>query len=575
MKCVNKSLASFVIIICVLIANLVYAKESAKEPAQVKIQQVALFKNGLGFFISQVECPDKQTSFVVIPEAAPSHGAFWVAYPEKVKLKSLIARQIEQQESRQAVSIEELLKSNVGKKVLLSLDDKGESSISGVISYFPEPPQPQQPNPYAPNPYYAPLSSRYESYSGVMPVQPASLMIVRTDSGDVAINPHMVKTAKFSDKEINNDFSYKLKSIQLEIRMASPAKGEKLTLTYLAKGITWAPSYTVDITNDGNASISAKADVINEICDLNNVTLQLVTGFPNLQFADVVSPLAMKESLAQFLAALSRGQSERGREAGYLSNVMVQSQSVARTSYEDRDRTLMPAYGAAEVGMTAEDLFFYPLEKVNLAKGQVGYYPLFTQSVGYKHIYQWDIPDYVNFEDRYSYSYNDRQRQQGKEPQETVWHCLRLENSTNTPWTTAPAIITKDGFILGQDALNYTPPKAKTTLKITQAVNIKAEQLELESARKQDASQLYGHHYDLITIEGKLSVINSQDKPISLEIGKTLSGEVKSSEPQAKVESLARGLSRMNAVRKLTWTIELAPNESKQLSYTYDVYVQR
>jgi hypothetical protein len=112
-------------------------------------------------------------------------------------------------------------------------------------------------------------------------------------------------------------------------------------------------------------------------------------------------------------------------------------------------------------------------------------------------------------------------------------------------------------------------------LKITQAANVKAEQLELETARKQDASQLYGNHYDLITVEGKLSVINRQDKAITLEISKILSGEVKSSEPQAKVESLARGLSRMNAVRKLTWTIELAPNENKQLSYVYDVYVRR
>jgi hypothetical protein len=367
MKCVNKSSVLFATIICVLITNAACA-EQTKESAKVKIQQVALFKNGLGFFISQVDCPTKQASFIITPEAAPSHGAFWVAYPEKVKLESLIARDVMLDESKPANSIEELLKANVGKKVWLSLDDKGESSISGVISFVAQDTQTPRPNPYAPG------VARIEGYSSVLPVQPASLMIVHTDAGDAAVNPHLVKMVKFPDNKVNTNFSSTSKSVQLEVKMGSPAGGEKLTLSYLAKGITWAPSYTVDISKDDKASVSAKAVVINEICDLNNITIQLVTGFPHVLFADIVSPLAMKENLAQFLAALNRGQSERGEEAGRLSNVMVQTQSFARTRYEDMDRGLMPAYGAAEAGKTAEDLFFYPLEKVNLAKGQVGTY---------------------------------------------------------------------------------------------------------------------------------------------------------------------------------------------------------
>lgn len=37
----------------------------------------------------------------------------------------------------------------------------------------------------------------------------------------------------------------------------------------------------------------------------------------------------------------------------------------------------------------------------------------------------------------------------------------------------------------------------------------------------------------------------------------------------------AWGLRRMNAVLKLTWTIELEPAEHKQLGYIYEVYVRR
>lgn len=104
---------------------------------------------------------------------------------------------------------------------------------------------------------------------------------------------------------------------------------------------------------------------------------------------------------------------------------------------------------------------------------------------------------------------------------------------------------------------------------------VKAEQLELEIDRKRDAAQLYGHHYDLITVDGKLSVKNFQQKTITLEITKTLSGELKSSQPETKIEKLARGLRRMNTVLKLTWAIELEPGQQKKLGYIYDVYVRR
>lgn len=565
MKCETKSFVSALTIICVSLINLACAESVIKQP-DIKVQQVALFKNGLGFFISQVTCPQDQSSFVITPEAVPSHGTFWIAYPPKVKLEHLVAKEVTTEKPKQAVSVEELLKANIGRQVWLTFDDKGESAVKGKISYFAEDRQIPRPDPYAPGAIQNDNSRNVPSY------ERASLMMVLTDAGQTAINPHTVRMVKFTDNnDTNKTFNSKCKSVQFEIKMDSPAAGENLTLGYLAKGITWAPSYMVDITGSDKAVISAKAVVINEICDLNNVTVQLVTGFPHLQFADIVSPLAMKENLAQFLESLTRGQSERGR-AGVTSNVMMQ-RSESEEFNEEYITALSsgPVYEAARAGTTAEDLFLYPLEKVSIAKGQVCYFPLFTESVPYKHIYQWKIPDYINEEGRYF----NRQRRPENEPIEEVWHCLRMENITKVPWTTAPAEIIKDGFILGQDTLNYTPSQDKTTLKITQAVNVKAEQLELETERKRDAAQFYGDHYDLITITGKLSVTNYQNKAITLEIEKILSGEVKSSEPQAKLESLARGISRVNAIKKLIWTIELAQGESRQINYVYEVYVRR
>jgi len=537
--------------------------EAGEAQAEVKLQQVALFKNGLGFLVYEVTCPKKSDSFSFVPSAAASHGSFWVSYPPKVKLEGLTAKEVDSEEMVEAVTVGELLRANVGRKVSLVFDDE---QIVGVIRHFADDRKGPEPEPYGPGG----VEGVRVNYRGADFVQ-SRLVIIETDKGEVCIDPYNVKKVEFPGGKAEKRFARKGKLMEVDVKLGAPAGGKKLTVSYLAKGITWAPSYIVDITEGDEARISAKAAVINEVCDLDDVTVQLITGFPNLEFADVVSPLAKKENLAQFLAALAKGQSEvdrRGGVGGVMYNVAMQRAG----AFEEMDASaVMPAYGAAEAGKVAEDLFLYPVEGVELGKGEVGYLPLFTELVAYKHIYQWEIPDYVNEEDRYFYG----RREQEREAVEEVWHCLRMENTTKVPWTTAPAEIVKEGLILGQDTLNYTPTKGETTVKITQAVSAKAEQVELEIERKRDAARLYGHHYDLVTVEGKLSVRNFQAKAITLEITKTLSGEVQSSGPEAKIESLARGLRRMNAVRKLTWTVELGPGERKELSYVYEVYVRR
>ncbi|MHC5062168.1 MAG: hypothetical protein ACYTFK_13980, partial [Planctomycetota bacterium] len=563
MKRITKNLVLMAAINSVLLV-VPYAafSEENSQQASTKLQQVALFKNGLAFFVSEAIVPKNKKSFHIVPSAAASHGTFWVAYPEKVKVKRLVVKETKVNEPVEAVTIAELLKANVGKNVKLYFPDPDEPMVEGKILYFAQDRERVKPEPYAPGGIGGVVVDHYRGGDWR-----SRLAIIGSANGQVAINPDIVRRVDFANGDVARSFANKKDSMQLDIELGSRANGQKLLVSYLGKGVTWAPSYVVDITEEDNARISAKAAVINEACDLDDVTIQLVTGFPHLQFADVLSPLALKENLAQFLQSLIKGESERGRDAAVMFNVMRQSASSWRGS--DR-RAVMPAYGAAEAGKVSEDLFFYPLENVQLARGQVGYFPLFTETVPYKHIYEWKIPDYVNTEDRYR-----RRREEEREPEEEVWHSLRLQNTAKLPWTTAPAQILKEDLILGQDTLNYTPVQGKTTVRITRAVSVKAEQVEFEIDRKRDAMRMYGDHFDLITIQGKLSATNLLPKQIKLEITKTLSGEVKSSEPEAKIEKLAQGLHRMNTTAELTWTLELKPDEHKEIGYTYDVYVRR
>jgi hypothetical protein len=531
--------------------------EAAEAPT--RLERVALFKNGLGFFVAESKLPDAAGPLLMGPYPAAAHGTFWVAYPSAVKLEGLVAKKTFTRTSVDALSIPTLLQANVGKKARVYLSQ--DEVIEGTIAHFPQVPQPTE----------------AESRGRVaMPWPPTGgqgqLALIETAEGTTAIAPHAARRVDFPDKDVTRSFDTKTEAVQLQAHLEKPAPDRVLTATYLAKGITWAPSYMVDVSDPEKARLSAKATIINEAADLDYVQVALITGFPNLRFADVLSPLALKENLAGFLQSLGRGESRpEGAPAVVTQNVFYGGAvgGFGGGGMAARAPSEAPDYRAAAAGQTAEDLFLYPLENVRLEKGEVGYYPLFTESVPYKHIYQWEIPDYLTEEDRY----RQRGGEQRERPEE-VWHSLRLENTSKVPWTTAPAETVQNAQILGQDILHYTPPGGETTLRITQAVSVKAEQIELETARKRNATRFYATSYDLVSVEGKLSIRNFQEKSITLEITKRVSGEVKSSAPKADIEKVARGLRGVNTSNVLTWTLELEPDQTEEIIYAYDVYVR-
>ena len=563
MERIQKSLVLTAAVILSL-AGYAFSDEPGTE-VKMELKQVSLFKNGLGFFVWEATIPDKSKSFYVVPPAAASHGTFWVSYPPKVEVESVIVKEVEGKEQVEAATVMDLLKGNIGKKVRVYFTDKPDANVEAKLLRVTEEKRNLPPNPYAPG---RPVIDESFNYYGIR-----NMVFLDTEQGQIAISVDRIARVEFMNKDAAAKYEKKTNQVQLDISLKKAAGGQKITISCLAKGATWAPSYMIDITEPNKARLAAKAEVMDEVCDLNGVDIKFVTGFPNLKFADVISPVAMKENLAQFLQSLLRGQSERGQALGAVSNAMVQQQVMA---YDRRgmagELEVMPAYGAAEMGKAAEDLFLYPVEKVCLAKGEVGYFPLFTETVPYKHIYRWEIPDYVKPEGDYYY---DQSRQQREPEQQEVWHCIRLDNVMKLPWTTAPAEIVKDGVILGQDMLDYTPVKERGTVKITRAMNVKAEQIELEKDRKRDAAHYYNFNWDLVTVEGKLSVTNLQDKPITLEVTKMISGDVNTMEPRAKVEKLAKMLRMVNANVRLTWTMELAAGEQKEMTYTYEVYVRR
>jgi hypothetical protein len=520
-----------------------------------RIERVALFKNGVGYFTSSVTLPEKATTVTLGSLPVPALGTFWVGHSRQVGLRGLFTSLVDVGGQVPAPDLARLLLANIGRRVRISTNGDAAETVEGVVLSSVPPTEPVEP----PSPYV--MEVRRELSAGI--AEGGGLVAIRTDRGIVVLSPGSIRRVDLEGHDATTTVPRALRRPTVRVELEKAAPGEKLDLSYLARGITWSPSYRIDLSDPRTARLTASAMVVNEVADLDGVELELVTGFPNVQFANVASPIAMSQPLAEFLNALRRA----GRETpDAMDSPLAQQFTLSNVASFGSDAR-GPAYSVATAGEATEDLFFYPVEKLSLKRGETAHLTLFSADAPYEHIYAWRIRDSLDEDER---NRSDRQ----PPPVEEVWHSCRLTNPLKMPLTTAPTQFVKDGQFVGQDIGYYTAPGAETTIRINRAMNVVAEQTEFEVERKRDAGRFYGSSYDLVTIRGELKLRNRMDRAAALEVTKELSGEVTASVPPAKDTSVVKGLRRVNTRHTLVWKLDLEPATERKLGYSYDVYVR-
>jgi hypothetical protein len=541
-----------IVLLAAAIACLGGAVHAGEGPAEWKVQRVALFKNGLAYFTSEATLGEGTTvQLGRLP--VPVLGTFWVSYPDAVKVKALVAGMADVEEQAPAASVVEMLSANLGRQATVYV---GTDPIQGTIVAVQQPSAPEDSGPY--------LMGAPARRGPSGPVQ-TGLLLLRTEEGVVAVNVPVVTRADIADAGTVRTVTTRAPFLRIELDQ--PARGRAVSVSQLARGMTWAPSYLIDISQPKKARFSAKALVVNEVLDLDAVEVELVTGFPNILFSETNSPIAMTQSLADFLNSLNNRDTRSRREA-----IMTQQAVVSNAMYFDRERYAggTPAYGATQEGQVAEDLFFYPAGRLTLKRGETAMLPLFTEEVPYQHVYTWDIADQLDENERYR---PDR-RDGGPEEAPVVWHVCRLENTMGMPWTTAPAQFVTDGRIAGQDVCYYTTPGSKTDVRVNRALNVVAEQAEYEVKRDRNAANFFGYSYDRVTVRGELKLTNKVGKDVRAEIVKHLSGEVQETAAGARDVPTAKGLKRVNPRHDLIWELDLGAGDKEELFYVYTVYVR-
>jgi hypothetical protein len=220
-------------------------------------------------------------------------------------------------------------------------------------------------------------------------------------------------------------------------------------------------------------------------------------------------------------------------------------------------------------GEQLQDLFFYRQPKVSLKPGDRAYFVLFRAEVPYKELYTWDSADKMQD------NQNNRLSAEPATPDD-VWHTLQFKNTSGQPLTTAPATTFQNGQIIGQDVMYYTSVGGDAELRITKALDIRAEASEEELSRQRGAIKNYANQpqFDLVTLKGTLQAVNLKKEAADLRVRHAFSGELVSAEGDPVTKKTSRGLRDTNPTGLLTWTKTIDPGKKLSLSYTYQVYVR-
>lgn len=512
--------------------------QGASPSAAMKPVNVALFKNGYGFVTLQGTLPEGCTA-ELDPLPVPTLGTFWLEAGEGVEIARTVSSLRESKQPAPYITPALLAASNQGTNVKITL--KGGSVVTGLILPV------SRPEAGGENPNL--IGGGKEQT--LLPQPGASFLVRIFPEGGIPtttlIDPSNIIGFELLTPSVRMP-TVDVKKPLVTLELKRPAPGGQVRASCLARGIAWHPSYKLALGDNGKAMFEAKATIVNNLMDMENVSLELITGFPSLEYADQTDPMA------DFAKKVTPSLLRKGWQAtGYAVN------SASETLGDDSDGfgSAMAASAPAE-GVQSEDLFFYPVAQFSAREGDVVALPLFAAELDYQHVYTWDVADPSTFA-----------RQRGSTHRlSDVWHCVRMKNTLSVPLTKAPVEFTSQNRIAGQNTMPYTPAGGECTVKMNKAVNVITDQ-SLSLVKREKYRSLRNRDTYRTENEVGLSLENKTGKDITVEIKQRLNGIVSQASDGAKTSVEVNFNDPENPSSAVQWTLHLKPGERKTVSYHY------
>ena len=546
---------------------------------KLPIKEITVFKDGHAFVAHEGEMPADDAGNVVMDYLpTPVIGTFWAySADSRARLVSVVASQKRVQVERTALTLRELLEANIGAEAMIT--ESGTNRYEATILDLPQRSSEEQDAVNPPN---------------------SGLILLKTAEGTRAIPIDRIQDVTFKQQprpSVANEEFRNLLTLKLDWGRTRPAKSAGVGLFYLQKGVRWIPGYKVEIDGKGNAKVKLQATLLNELTDLEDVSVNLVIGVPTFAFKDTLDPMALQQGLAQLSAYFQpEGRDQNSPLAAQFSNaIMAQQQRFApySTPGPAGDGGLLgPEVG--EQGKT-EDLFVFNVPHVTLKRGARMVMPIAEFTLPYKDVFLLDLPFAPPSELRGNLN-SEQQRELARlfnAPK--VMHKIRLTNNSKFPLTTAPALLVRDGRVLAQGLMTYTPSGSSVDLSVTTALDFQCKKSEAEAKRTPNAMTENGNSYSRIDLSGKVMLSSHRAQPAEVEITRYVLGAADKAEHEGKIENLnlfenadcfgagdypywwgwygwPYWWNYVNGVSRITWKVALEPNQAVDLGYDWHYF---
>lgn len=554
----------FALVACTCVISLAAHSGEAPE-TDLKPAAVAAFKNGLAFVVKQGDVRLEAGVGNLAPVPNATLGSLWIAPNDAgASLDEVVAHRYKVSAQQNLTALADVLLANAGKVV--TVVDNNQKEYTGEIVGFR---QAEKSSVVA-----APQNSE-SFYSNALPVAPQpraqpEFLLLKSDGKLLALYFHNIARVILpADPVLQQAQEEERKALRFKI------KGEtghaNLTMGYLEHGLGWTPSYLVSLQDDKTAQITMQAVLVNDAEDLKDTDLFFVVGVPNFAYSNVPSPMALQQSLLEFMQAASRKDDMSARYSNAITGQMTMGGVIGGLGQEAAPSfatTTQELQGAQE-----EDLFLYSRKNVTLARGERATYNVFSETVNYEHIYEWNLEDQPRV-DGFGNAQNNVNSGSDRGTKDNIWHALRLKNTTKFPWTSAPTMVISGTKPLSQDTVPYTPKGATSSLKLTVATDIRASHEENEVERQKDLQRRRNYNYDQVTVEGTLTIKNYKSKEVRLSIADRVRGTVESQTDDGKAAKLAEAIAVDNPLSRLTWEVTLKAGEEKIIKYRYKVWLR-
>ena len=503
---------------------------AAETPTTSKIVSVDLFKNGLAV-VRREAMLGKAGVYVLddIPDAI--HGTYWIdsAAPVETLIRT---REVD-------VPVADVHPGNLqddlaGKKVTINFRAEKLPPVVGTVAKF------------------KPIKG------DELALPPSRFLVVETPKGR-----HFVESSEIASVESETgDGKVKRRRSQLVLTIGESDKPDtKVVIRYLTRGLAWAPSYKIDISDPKTLTLEQHAVIKNELADLADAEVRLISGFPSVQFGHVRSLMSARTTMATFFGELS--QNGRNHNDTMFNSVVTQNTNMDNS----RSPRSLPSLGVIPTG-EGVDLHYESIGKRTLADGDALSLTVAKGSAKYERIVEWLVPDTRDV-------YGRAIERSGPNEDDSPWDALRFQNPLKFPMTTGPAMVVADGKFNGQRTSYWVNAGEEMVLRVDKALSVRTRTLENEDTKEgnRDLVWVGGRQYRKTTVEGEVTVNNHRKEAIQLVVRRRFSGELIQAEGEPKSSLLEDGIYSVNKRNELFWTIPLKAGEERKLKYRYSVLV--